>query len=225
LPTALGIVGQAAHADLDDLRNLRQLSGAQNPRRVIEIARRAVPGVEVRVNVDEGERLVESSERRISDAVIAANHNGERFVGEDGLYRGRDFVVGLRRDGRPDFDIADVGPALAFEHGAVAIDVVEAFGQIVVIFLRSFAHVARTVTFTGLSPGALVERYAKDGKVGVELFEVGDVGRAEKGSHSDEGGNGLGTEHRSKEQRGAEQKREKKRAVHGGQNRSTALAE
>src|SRR5208337_4550261 len=38
----LGIVGQAAHADLDNLRDVRKLSGAQNPRRVIEVARRSV---------------------------------------------------------------------------------------------------------------------------------------------------------------------------------------
>jgi hypothetical protein len=95
---------------------------------MIEIARRAIPGVEVRVNVDEGERLVEGAQRRVGDAVIAANHNGERFMGEDSLYRGRDFVVRLRGDGGPDFDIADIGPALAFEHRAVTVDVVEAFG-------------------------------------------------------------------------------------------------
>src|ERR1700674_4223094 len=171
----LGIIGQAAHADLDNFRDMRKLSGAQNPRRVIEVARCAIPGVEVRVNVDEGERPVEGAQRRVGDAVIAANHNGERLVGEDGLHRGRDFVVRLRGDGGHDCNIADIGPALAFEHSAVAVDVVEAFGQIVVIFLRGFAHVARSVAFAGLSPGAFVERYAEDGEVGVELFEVGDV--------------------------------------------------
>src|SRR3981189_2934843 len=111
--------------------------------------------------------------------------------------------------------------------GGRGVDVVEAFGQIVVIFLRGFAHVARAVAFSGLSPGALVERYAEDGEVGVELLKVGDVWSAEKRAHSDEGGNGLGPKWRpkwrSKEQRGAERKGEEI-AFHGGQNRSTTGA-
>jgi hypothetical protein len=66
----------------------------------------------------------------------------------------------------------------AFEDGAVTVDVVEAFGQIVSVFLGVFAQVARTIALAGLTPSAFIEGDAKDREIGVEFVEVGFIGSA-----------------------------------------------
>ncbi len=154
------------------------------------------------VDVDEGERLIEGAQRGIGDAVVAANHDRERLVGKNRLHRRRDLIVRLRRDGGPDFDIANVGPALALEYRAVAVNVVKAFGQVVVVLLRSFAHIARSVALAGLSPSAFVEGNSQDGEIDIEFVEISDVRRAEKCTHADESGHGLGRELRHAEEEG-----------------------
>jgi hypothetical protein len=55
---------------------------------------------------------------------------------------------------------------LAFENRAIAVDVVEALGKIVIVFLRAFAHGARAITFARPSPGPFIEWDAENGEVG-----------------------------------------------------------
>src|SRR4029077_14406552 len=136
------------------------------PRRVIEISGRSIPGVEMCVKVDDGDRNVEGAQHRESDAVISSQHNWKSSLGTNLAHHFRNLVVRLRWNGGHDWHIADVHPVLAFENRAIAIDVVEALGKIVIVFLRAFAHGPRPVTFARPSPGSFIKGNTENGEVG-----------------------------------------------------------
>ncbi len=123
--------------------------------------------------------------------MISAQDNRKGFLRENFPYGGGDFLTGLYGDRGIDNHIAHIDPAFAFEDGAVAVDVIEAVGQIVSILLGVFTQVARAVAFSGLPPGAFIEWHAKHGEISMQLVEVRLVGRAEEGSHADKSGSGL----------------------------------
>jgi len=124
--------------------------------------------------------------------VVAAQNNWKGFFGENSLNRVGNFLTGFGGDGGIDDYVADVHPALPFQQGAIAVDVVEAFGEVVRIFLGIFAQVARSIAFAWLSPGAFVERNSQDGEIGVEFVEIRLIRRAEKRPDAHEGRSGLG---------------------------------
>src|SRR6185437_9094579 len=146
---------------------MRKLYGPIYPRRVIEISGRSIPRIEMCVKVDDGNRDVESAQHRESDAVVSPQHNREGSLGTNLAYHFRNFVVCLRGHGGHDGHIADVHPVLAFQNRAITVDVIEAFGKIVIVFLRTLAHGARAVALARPSPGSFVKGNAENSEVGM----------------------------------------------------------
>src|ERR1700739_3443313 len=81
------IIGDAAHAELNDFFHRGQLRYAEHPGSVIEIALRAVPGVEVRIDVHYREGHVVRADNWKADAVVAAQDNRKRLFAENLLDR------------------------------------------------------------------------------------------------------------------------------------------
>ena len=106
IPHGLWIVGQAAHADLDDVLDCAQFGDAIDPRSVIQVPRRAVPGVQVSIEVDHGYRNVIGAQHGERDAVVSAEHDGEGLFGEDRADGAGDLVACLRRNRGEDLDVA-----------------------------------------------------------------------------------------------------------------------
>src|SRR5262249_417894 len=186
-------VGNAAHAELDDILRNRELPDAKNPRGVVKVAFRAIPSVKMGVNVNDGELDLEGPNDGKGDAVVASKNDGKGFPGKNGFDRLGDLGVGLFSDRWIDEHIPDIDPMPSFQDGAVSIDVVKALSQIVAIFLRILEEVARAVTFTWLSPSTLIEGNAENGEVcvGWQLGQVRLIRRAEKSTDADEGWSGL----------------------------------
>jgi hypothetical protein len=65
--------------------------------------------VSVRVEMDDVQLLVEGTEDRIGDRMIAAKHHRQRAAVEDPAHHGRDVLEGARRVGRMNVDVAYVG--------------------------------------------------------------------------------------------------------------------
>src|SRR5580700_529924 len=117
----LEVIGQPAHADLDNVLYIRELGGTIHPRGVIEIAWSASPSVQVGVEVDQGQRNVVRTKHGECNAVVSTKHDGERLLGQDGAYGASDAVVGLHRHGLPRFHVTYVCPMLALQNHAIAV--------------------------------------------------------------------------------------------------------
>ena len=160
---------------------------------MIKIAFRAIPSVEMGVDVNNGERYLERTNGGKRDAVIPAEHDGNGLPGQDRFDGLGDLGIGLFGNSGIYEDIADIDPMPAFQDGAVAIDVVKALSEIMGIFLRILAEVARTVALPWLAPSALIERNPENGEVGAggQLRQVRLIGCTEKSTNADKGGSSL----------------------------------
>src|SRR2546428_307933 len=88
-------------------------------------------------------------------------------------------------------DVSDIDPALPLQNRSVAVNVIEAFREVVMVFLRVLAQIARPVPRAGLPPGPLVERHPQHGEVGLERVELRHIRRAHERPHADERGHRL----------------------------------
>jgi hypothetical protein len=84
----------------------------------------------------------------------------------------------------------------AFENGAVAVNVIKTFGEVVVVFLRTLAHTTRAIALAWPSPGTFVKRYSKDSKIRTEIIEIGMIWRSQESANADKGRYRLTDRHR-----------------------------
>ena len=112
--------------------------------------------------------------------MISPQYNRKGSLGTNLPYHFGDLVARLRWNGRHYGHVADVHPVFAFENRAVPVDVVEAFSEIVIVFLRTLAHAAGTVPLTRPAPGSFVEGNAENREIRMHVVQIRNVGRPQK---------------------------------------------